>query len=140
MQTTTTLGAKQLGPIFSTTRISETKAYYESTLGFRAFFDSPTFVGLRLPGNPSVEVSFMDPRDMQGPLSSPEGLYFALGVDDVDAEHSRLWDASVEIESPPEDMPWGDRRMILRDPNGIALYISSPIEPSDEFKPFLKEA
>jgi uncharacterized glyoxalase superfamily protein PhnB len=42
-------------------------------------------------------------------------------VDDVDAVHRRLGDADCAM--PPADMPWGNRSMLLRDPDGNVVNI-----------------
>ncbi|HVW92789.1 MAG TPA: VOC family protein [Devosia sp.] len=48
-----------------------------------------------------------------------------LQVDDfaaVDALHARL-DEKVECPMPPSDMPWGNRSMLIRDPDGNLINI-----------------
>ena len=43
-------------------------------------------------------------------------------VDDVDAFRARL-PGEVDIAMPPATMPWGNRSMLLRDPDGNVLNI-----------------
>ncbi len=43
-------------------------------------------------------------------------------VDDPDAVHARLGD-SADIAMPPTTMPWGNRSMLLRDPDGNVINI-----------------
>ena len=56
-----------------------------------------------------------------------------LRVDDVDAARKRL--ARLDPESMPEivleptDMPWGNRSMILRDPDGGLVNLFAPVTP-----------
>ena len=45
-------------------------------------------------------------------------------VDDVDGVHRRLGDA-VDYAMPPASMPWGNRSMLLRDPDGNVVNIFS---------------
>ena len=40
--------------------------------------------------------------------------------------------AGVAVQDAPADMPWGDRRMTLRDPSGITLYVSQALEAPGE--------
>lgn len=45
-------------------------------------------------------------------------------VDDVDALHERAT-SLAEIVQPPTTMPWGNRSMLLRDPDGTIVNIFS---------------
>ena len=44
-------------------------------------------------------------------------------VDDVDAVLSRLASAKADVAMPPSDMPWGNRSMLLRDPDGNVVNV-----------------
>lgn len=46
-------------------------------------------------------------------------------VDDVDAEFVRLKD-KVEVVHEPKLMPWGNRTVLLRDPEGTAVALFMP--------------
>ena len=46
-------------------------------------------------------------------------------VDDVDALHQRWGDATLDITMPPTTMPWGNRSMLLRDPDGNVVNVFS---------------
>jgi uncharacterized glyoxalase superfamily protein PhnB len=48
-----------------------------------------------------------------------------LQVDDVDEVRRRLGDAPIEHVMPPTDQPWGNRSMLLRDPDGNLVNIFS---------------
>lgn len=50
--------------------------------------------------------------------------------EDVDAIFSRLRDAGSPAQQAPEDAFWGARYAIVEDPDGNAVGIMSPIEPS----------
>jgi uncharacterized glyoxalase superfamily protein PhnB len=43
-------------------------------------------------------------------------------VEDVDAVQARLGD-NVDYAMPPSDMPWGNRSMLVRDPDGNVVNI-----------------
>ena len=50
-------------------------------------------------------------------------------VDDVEEVHSRLTAAAIEIAMPPTTMPWGNRSMLLRDPDGTVVNVfSRPVQ------------
>lgn len=46
-------------------------------------------------------------------------------VDDVDGVRARLGDASVDYVMAPTNQPWGNRSMLLRDPDGNLINIFS---------------
>ena len=44
-------------------------------------------------------------------------------VDDVDAVLARLGEANVDAAMLPANMPWGNRSMLLRDPDGNVVNV-----------------
>jgi uncharacterized glyoxalase superfamily protein PhnB len=47
-------------------------------------------------------------------------------VDDVDQEHVRLA-GSAEIVQEPTTMPWGNRSLLFRDPDGNLVNFFTPV-------------
>lgn len=49
-------------------------------------------------------------------------------VADVDAEHERIHaaDPTVNVAQPPTTMPWGNRSLLLRDPDGTLVNLFTP--------------
>ena len=43
--------------------------------------------------------------------------------DEVDSLHARLADARVDIAMAPTTMPWGNRSLLLRDPDGNVINV-----------------
>ena len=48
-------------------------------------------------------------------------------VEDVDAEHERLGGAVGEIVTEPTTMPWGNRALLFRDPDGNLVNLFTPV-------------
>ncbi|QUQ63258.1 VOC family protein [Kutzneria sp. CA-103260] len=48
-------------------------------------------------------------------------------VDDVDREHDRLTGLAPEIVQPPTTMPWGNRSLLFRDPDGNLVNFFTPV-------------
>jgi uncharacterized glyoxalase superfamily protein PhnB len=46
-------------------------------------------------------------------------------VDDVEAVLQRWGDAALDTAMPPTTMPWGNRSMLLRDPDGNVVNVFS---------------
>ncbi|HVZ33203.1 MAG TPA: VOC family protein [Polyangiaceae bacterium] len=50
-------------------------------------------------------------------------------VEDVDAVRARWGDAPIEYVMPATDMPWGNRSLLLRDPDGTLVNVFSRPKP-----------
>ncbi|BDZ49759.1 glyoxalase [Frondihabitans sucicola] len=50
-------------------------------------------------------------------------------VDDVDAEFERLRDSLAEVVTRPTTMPWGNRSLLFRDPDGTLVNLFTPVTP-----------
>jgi catechol 2,3-dioxygenase-like lactoylglutathione lyase family enzyme len=48
-------------------------------------------------------------------------------VDDVDAEYERLRERVVDVETKPTTMPWGNRALLFRDPDGNLVNLFTPV-------------
>jgi predicted enzyme related to lactoylglutathione lyase len=48
-------------------------------------------------------------------------------VDDVDAEHARLQGLVEEWVQEPTTMPWGNRSILFRDPDGNLVNLFTPV-------------
>lgn len=100
--------------------VARSQRFYEQTLGLAIFREWGSAAGRGVVfylGAGLLEVSG-SPR---GRPSDAVGLL--LQVRDVQAEHRRLADAGVIVESTPEHKPWGLIEMTIRDPDGLAIVI-----------------
>ncbi|MBU1307371.1 MAG: VOC family protein [Alphaproteobacteria bacterium] len=50
-------------------------------------------------------------------------------VDDVDGVLKGLDDEGIDVAMPPSDMPWGNRSMLLRDPDGNVVNVFARRKP-----------
>lgn len=48
-------------------------------------------------------------------------------VDDVDATYTALQDVVDVFVNEPADMPWGNRSLLIRDPDGNLINVVTPI-------------
>ncbi len=117
--------SKTTVPLFTTNKLTETRSFYHDYLGFEAFMDCDEYLGLRL-ADGGAELGFMPESDGH-PLSSGDGLLYCFAVEDIATVYEQLKSKGAPVDGPPEDMPWGDRRLTLKDPNGITVYIGQPI-------------
>ena len=117
-----------------TARLAETAQFYKEQFGFRVAFYSDVYVHL-VDAN-GVQLGLLrDGREEQPAqlrtAAEGQGFWLSLDVEDVDAEHERLAASGVEIISPPEDRPWGERVFVARDPNGVLIYIAHKLTTED---------
>ena len=50
-------------------------------------------------------------------------------VSDVDAEHRKLAASIGKVVQEPTTMPWGNRSLLLRDPDGNLVNYFTPVSP-----------
>jgi catechol 2,3-dioxygenase-like lactoylglutathione lyase family enzyme len=50
-------------------------------------------------------------------------------VDDVDAEYERIKQLTDEFVNEPTTMPWGNRSLLFRDPDGNLVNFFTPVTP-----------
>ena len=105
-------------PIFHTADLERLTAFYVDLIGCEvAYRFEDAYVGLAGP----VTLGFATVRELEPAGRASLWLY----CDDVDAEVERLRAAGAEIEREPEDMEWGERMAIIRDPDGNVISIGA---------------
>jgi len=55
-------------------------------------------------------------------------------VDDVDAEYERLRGRVAEVVTEPTTMPWGNRALLFRDPDGNLVNLFTPVTEDAKHK------
>lgn len=55
-------------------------------------------------------------------------------VDDVDAEYERIKQITTEFVNAPTTMPWGNRSLLFRDPDGNLVNFFTPVTPEAKAK------
>ncbi|MCZ9348022.1 VOC family protein [Streptomyces sp. TRM76130] len=51
-------------------------------------------------------------------------------VDDVDAVYERIADTVADFVNEPTTMPWGNRALLFRDPDGNLVNFFTPVTPA----------
>jgi predicted enzyme related to lactoylglutathione lyase len=90
---------------------------------------SGDYVELRPGGTILAIVSRQAAEQMHGgdwPAAANRSAILEFEVVDVDAERSRIDGLVGEWLQQPKDMPWGNRSMLFRDPDGNPVNIFSP--------------
>lgn len=108
-----------------TGNVDRLAGFYENLLGATPARPSPEFAEFRWGGVAfAISSEAMVKRFNAGAAraAANQSAIIEFEVDDVDAVKQRLA-AGVEIAMPPETMPWGNRSMLLRDPDGNVVNI-----------------
>ncbi len=117
--------------VFSTD-LSRAKDWYVSLFDYRIEFESDWFVHLQDADNPSIEVGLIKRTHEVVPAqfrANPAGGMLTLVVDDVDELHNRAIASGAEVIEEPRDLFYGQRRLLLIDPDGLLVDVSSECPP-----------
>lgn len=116
----------------TSTNLERTRDWYVSLFGYRVEFESDWFVHLQDPENPAIELGIIA-RDHEivpeQHRADPAGGMLTLVVDDVDTLHTQAVDEGIEVVEEPRDLFYGQRRMLLLDPDGLMVDVSSECPP-----------
>lgn len=114
--------------------------FYELVTGIVAERPTPDFAELRTPHG-TLAIGSTRTIALFGPGSArPADNHTAIVeflVEDVDAVFASLVDRSVQIfvdrsvqiVQEPATMPWGNRSLLLRDPDGTLVNLFTPVTP-----------
>ncbi|MEL6381861.1 MAG: VOC family protein [Cyanobacteria bacterium J06626_18] len=119
----------RLIPNICSQKLAASRDFYVNLLGFEIAFDSDWYVQVASPANPKLELGFIQQDSELIPpafQATPQGTYLTLVVDDVDAVFATAQLLNLEVLQPPKDEFYGQRRMLITDPNGLLLDISTP--------------
>lgn len=99
-------------------------AFYERLLGQAPERPAQVFAAFRSPSG-TLAIGHPSTVPVPGFAASHDGVLVEFqeeGPAAVDAVHERVRD-SVEVVQPPADMPWGNRSLLLRDPDGVLVNV-----------------
>ena len=119
-----------------TTRLQESKVFYQQVFNFGVTFENEFYVLLHSPDK-KTELSFLFPdHPSQQPVFQPaftgKGIYMTIEVDDVDEEYNRIQSLGIEIAVPIRSEPWGDRHFSFYDPNGVGIDVVTYTAPGTQ--------
>ena len=60
---------------------------------------------------------------------SANGLLVVFTVEDIDADYARLQAQGVDVVTPIETEPWGERYFQMADPNGVIYQLVQWVTP-----------
>ncbi|MDR8412010.1 VOC family protein [Nonomuraea sp. 3-1Str] len=104
--------------------------FYERATGLRAAWSTEDFAELR---TPSATLAIAGTRTV--PLFAPGSarpadnhtVIIEFRVDDVDHVHQNLAGFVTDFVNEPTTMPWGNRSLLFRDPDGNLVNFFTPV-------------
>ena len=109
--------------------LAESRDFYTKLFDFKVDYDSDWFVHL-ISKDKQLEFGIIKrtdeivPEDFQ---NNPQGFYVTFVVESADDVFEVAKAESFQVLSAPKDTFYGQRRLLLKDPNGALIDVSSPI-------------
>jgi catechol 2,3-dioxygenase-like lactoylglutathione lyase family enzyme len=116
---------------FITADIQRLVSFYERISGLPATWYTDDFAELR---TPTGTLAIGSTRTLQlfgasVPYNATAGMaIIEFRVQDVDANYEDLKSVIPELIQPPTTMPWGNRSLLFRDPDGNMVNLFTPVE------------
>ncbi len=106
----------------------KSKNFYTTLFDFRIDYESDWFVNLVSEGR-DLEIGIIEadhelvPEAFRG---KPSGVFLTLVVDDAAAVFEIAKGMGVEVVEEPKLTFYGQKRVLLKDPDGVLVDVSSP--------------
>ena len=114
---------RQIAPLFFTTNIPATLAYYKNKLGFEClgtWLDPPVYAIVARDRHP-IHFRCAEPPTPNPGKFDDELLDAYLSVEDPDALYAEYEAQGVEFTRDLANMPWGAREFVVKDCDGRLL-------------------
>ncbi|MCY1138426.1 VOC family protein [Actinoplanes sp. Pm04-4] len=112
-----------------TDHVDRLTGFYEQVTGQAAKRHTPDFAEIALPGatlaiGGTATVKLFGEGSAEPAANRTAIVEFR--VDDVDAEFARLRPMLDDVVQEPTTMPWGNRSLLFRDPDGTLVNLFTP--------------
>jgi catechol 2,3-dioxygenase-like lactoylglutathione lyase family enzyme len=108
-------------------------AFYERLTGVPARWGNEVFAELSV-GSATLAIAGVQTVPLFGPGSAEPAAnrssIVEFLVDDVDARYADLSGWTRDVVNEPTTMPWGNRSLLLRDPDGNLVNLFTPVTPA----------
>ncbi len=110
--------------------LAESREFYTKLFGLEVAYNSDWFVHL-ISKDKKLELGLIDrtndlvPKEFQ---TMPTGFYVTFVVDNADEIYRIARLENFEVVQEPMDTFYGQRRLLLKDPNGCLVDVSSLIQ------------
>jgi len=111
-------------------QLSESKHFYTTLFDLDVNYDSDWFIHL-ISKDKHLELGIIDRSNEIVPTEfqhQPQGFYITFVVESADDIFEIAESEKFKVVQKPTDTMYGQRRLLLQDPNGTLVDISSPIQ------------
>ncbi len=108
--------------------LEASQKFYVELLSFKVNYQSDCFVHLVSVENKALELGLIQSEQEIVPTEvgkQPSGIYLTVVVEDVDLIWARAQNMGVRIIEAPTPTFYGQKRMLVSDPNGFVIDVSS---------------
>jgi uncharacterized glyoxalase superfamily protein PhnB len=121
-----------------TADITALVAFYEKATAIPATWFTPDFAELATPAGATLAIGStrtvpLFAADSAAPAANRSAIIEFL-VEDVDALWRQLAPWATEVVAEPKTLPWGNRSLLLRDPDGNLVNFFTPVTPEARVK------
>ncbi|MFJ2191100.1 VOC family protein [Kitasatospora sp. NPDC087861] len=106
--------------------------FYERATGVQAMWATTDFAELKTP-NATLAIAGTRTVPLFAPGSARPAANHSVitefRVDDVDRVHQNLTGFVTDFVNEPTTMPWGNRSLLFRDPDGNLVNFFTPVTP-----------
>lgn len=113
--------------------IARSVAFYERATGIAAQWATEDFAELQTPTAVLAVASERTVSLFAAGCARPADNHSVITeflVDDVDRVHRDLSGTATDIVAEPATMPWGNRSLLVRDPDGNLVNFFTPVTPA----------
>ncbi|WP_225755627.1 VOC family protein [Actinotalea sp. Marseille-Q4924] len=114
--------------------VAASAAWAQKHLGFTEAMSADGFASLSHPDAGMNLVYLRTGLPTFKPASAAgraDGLLVVFTVEDIDADYARLREDGVDVVTPIETEPWGERYFQMADPNGVIYQLVQWVTPTD---------
>lgn len=118
---------RQIAPVFFTTDIPRTLAYYKDKLGFESLgtWQDPPVYAIVARNDRAIHFRCAEPPTANPDKYEEELLDAYLFIEDSDALYAEYAAKGVECARGLGNMPWGSREFVVKDCDGRLLAFGS---------------
>lgn len=123
-------------PLIHVSDVAAAAAFYRTHFGFKPVFESDWYVHMQGNADGNFELAVIDYTHDSIPEAGRKpttGFILSFYVEDATAEARRLEAEGVTVAQPLRDEVFGQRHIIVSDPNGILIDLIEPIDPDPEW-------
>ncbi|QQS21068.1 MAG: VOC family protein [Candidatus Moraniibacteriota bacterium] len=118
---------KIIYPVTVTSKLNESKAFYQEVFGFHVVFEADWYVQL-LHEASGIEIGLMKPNlESQSHQLHEEfpgkGIIYSFEVEDAAQEYEKIKKTSTHIFYPLITEEWGQIHFMLKDPAGVTIDV-----------------